>query len=70
MAVSDRLLNVEECADFLGVSTKFVRRHAVELGASKVGSHLRFRRADVDAYLEARRLWARRGAVRPLQRAI
>jgi len=55
--------NVAGVAAYLGVSTKFVRRHALELGASKVGAHLRFRRSRVDSYLDAGSLSARRGAV-------
>lgn len=67
--MSDRLLDVAAVAEFLGVSQKFIRRHAAELGGVKVGSHLRFRRADVDHYLEVNRLGATKG-VRPLRRAI
>jgi len=60
---------VSAVAEYLCVSEKFVRRHALELRASKVGAHLRFRRADVDAYLDAQRLEPhRREAVTPLRR--
>jgi excisionase family DNA binding protein len=54
--MSDHLLDVPGVAAYLDVSEKFVRRHALELGAIKIGSHLRFTRADVDRYLEKHRL--------------
>jgi excisionase family DNA binding protein len=66
--MSDRLIDVPGVAAYLDVSEKFVRRHALELGAVKVGSHLRFRRADIDHYLEVNRLDAK--GVRSLRRAI
>jgi len=62
--MSDHLLDVGAVAEYLGVSTKFVRRHALELGGVKVGSNLRFRRADVDSYLQSNRLAPRRGALK------
>jgi excisionase family DNA binding protein len=59
--MTERLWTVDETAAYLGVSTKFCRRHAVELGAMKVGSHLRFRPSSVERYLESRSLSPRRG---------
>lgn len=54
--MTDRLWSVGETARHLAVSERFVRRHAVELGGLKVGGLLRFRLAEVEAYLEGRRL--------------
>lgn len=65
---TDCLLDVPAVAAYLDVSSKFVRRHALDLGGVKVGSHLRFSRGDVDRYLQANRLDAKGG--RPLRRAI
>lgn len=52
---SERLLTVGDVSDLLQVAATFVYRHASQLGAIKVGSHLRFRRQDVEAWLEAQR---------------
>lgn len=54
--MSDRLETVKDVAERLAVSEKFVRRHALDLGAVRVGSHLRFTRSGVDAYLASRSL--------------
>ena len=66
--MSEHLLDVPGVASYLDVSEKFVRRHALELGAVNVGSHLRFRRADIDHYLQVNRLDAQ--GVSSLRRAI
>ena len=50
------LLRVSEVAELLQVTAAFVYRHAGELGAFKVGRHLRFRTRDIDEWLESRRL--------------
>ena len=50
------LLRVSEVAELLQVTAAFVYRHAGELGAFKVGRHLRFRTCDIDEWLESRRL--------------
>lgn len=52
----DRLLTVEEVAKRLRVARAFVYRHAVELGAFKIGSHLRFSEREVNEWLEQQRL--------------
>jgi excisionase family DNA binding protein len=57
--MTDHLLDVPGVAAYLDVSQKFVRRHALELGGVKVGSHLRFRPADIDRYLQDNRLEGR-----------
>lgn len=51
----DPLLTVEDVCSLLQVASTFVYRHAREMGVLKVGSHLRFRRGDVVAWLETRR---------------
>ena len=50
------LLRVSEVAELLQVTAAFVYRHASDLGAFKVGRHLRFRTCDIDEWLESRRL--------------
>lgn len=47
-------MTVSEVAAFLQVAEIFVYRHAREMGASKVGSHLRFRRSRVEEWLDER----------------
>lgn len=54
--MTSRLLKVSDVAELLQVTTAFVYRHAGELGAFKVGRHLRFRASDVEGWLESRRL--------------
>lgn len=53
--MTDRsLLNVDQTAEFLGVSTRFVRQLAYERRVDhfKVGKLLRFDSADLDRWLE------------------
>jgi excisionase family DNA binding protein len=50
------LLKVSEVAEFLQVTPAFVYRHARELGAFKVGRHLRFNSTGVEAWLQSRQL--------------
>lgn len=50
------LLKVSDVAELLQVTPAFVYRHARELGAFKVGRHLRFAVSGVEAWLESRRL--------------
>lgn len=47
-------MTVSEVAASLQVAEIFVYRHAREMGASKVGSHLRFRRSMVEEWLDER----------------
>lgn len=54
----ERLLTVSDVCVLIQVAATFVYRHAAELGAMKVGSHLRFRRSDVEAWLESQRMSA------------
>lgn len=54
--MSDSLLRVEEVCDLLRVGTTFVYRHAAELGGVKVGRHLRFRKGDIEAWLDRQRV--------------
>jgi excisionase family DNA binding protein len=50
------LLKVADVAKLLQVTPAFVYRHARELGAFKVGRHLRFALSDVETWLESQRL--------------
>jgi excisionase family DNA binding protein len=61
--VLDRLLTVEEAADRLGTSTRFVRRLIFErrIAYTKLGRHVRIAPGDLDALIAAGRIEA--GAV-------
>lgn len=52
----DRLMTVMQVAADLLVTTSFVYKHAPEMGAIKVGSHLRFRLSDIERWLDTRRM--------------
>lgn len=67
--MSERLLTVNDAADYLVVSPKTVYRLAARLGASKVGGALRFRKAVIDDYVEKQRLLPAGREVTPLRRA-
>jgi excisionase family DNA binding protein len=60
--VLDRLLTVDEAAERLGTSTRFVRRLIFErrIAFVKVGRHVRITPGDLDAYIAAGRVDARR----------
>jgi excisionase family DNA binding protein len=55
--VLDRLLTVEEAAERLGTSTRFMHRLVAErrIAYVKVGRHVRLDPADVEAFIAARR---------------
>ncbi|WP_175411952.1 helix-turn-helix domain-containing protein [Streptomyces sp. TRM64462] len=55
-AKSDRLLNVAEAADRLGVGERFIRRLVSErrIRYVKVGKHVRIAGSVLDAYVEER----------------
>jgi excisionase family DNA binding protein len=61
----DRLLTVEEAAERLGTSTRFVRRLIAErrIAYVKVGRHVRLDPADVEAFIAARRVEVRPSSV-------
>ena len=54
----DRLLSVEEAAERLGTSTRFVRRLIFErrIAFVKVGRHVRIAPADLDVFVAAGRV--------------
>jgi excisionase family DNA binding protein len=56
----DKLLTVEEAADRLGTSVRFVRRLVAErrIAYVKVGRHVRISEADLDAFVAAGRVEA------------
>jgi hypothetical protein len=50
------LLTAREAAAILGVCRAFMTAHAAELGGRKVGALLKFRREDIDAYLDRQQI--------------
>jgi excisionase family DNA binding protein len=58
--VLDRLLTVEEAAERLGTSTRFVRRLILErrIAYTKLGRHVRIANRDLDAFIAAGRIEA------------
>ena len=70
--LKEHLLTVTDVCELLRASPTFVYRHARELGAIKLGRHLRFRRAGVEEWLDQQRLetadwnpdWAQSGTGR------
>jgi excisionase family DNA binding protein len=66
--VLDRLLTVEEAAERLRTSTRFVRRLVAErrIAYVKVGRHVRLDLADVEAFIAARRVEVRPSSVAAL----
>ena len=66
----DRLLTVEEAADRLGTSVRFVRRLVAErrIAYVKVGRHVRLDPTDVEAFVAARRVEVRPSSVAALPR--
>jgi excisionase family DNA binding protein len=61
-AVEERreLLTIEEAAEVMGMSTRYVRRLVAErrIAFHKLGRSVRIARADIDAYVEAGRVEA------------
>lgn len=60
MEMQGRFLSASEVADWLGVAPKWVYRHAGPdspdgIPHYRVGGHLRFRRSEIEAWLESRR---------------
>lgn len=55
-SAQDKLMTVAEVAEMLRVAPIFVYRHAAELGAFKVGSHLRFSLRRIEHWLSDQRL--------------
>ena len=58
--MTDKLLTVEEAADRLGTSARFVRRLIVErrIAYVKVGRHVRIAEADLAGFVAAGRIEA------------
>jgi excisionase family DNA binding protein len=69
------LLNVEQAADRLGTSTRFIRRLIAErrIPFTKLGKHVRIDTADLDAFIAAGRVeanhWGTAGAWLPSPRS-
>ena len=51
----DAILNVQEVADHIGMSSKWVYNHADELGGFKVGSALKFSARGIRKYITTQR---------------
>lgn len=51
----DRILNVQEVTDLIGLSPKWVYSHADELGGFKIGGSLRFSEREVRRYISLQR---------------
>jgi excisionase family DNA binding protein len=68
--VLDRLLTVEQAADRLGTTTRFVRRLVAErrIAYVKVGRHVRLDPTDVEAFIAASRVEVRPSSVTALPR--
>ena len=58
----DTLLSIEQAAERLGTSARFVRRLVFErrIAFVKVGRHVRIRPTDLDTFIAAGRVAARR----------
>lgn len=56
--MNDSLMNVEEAAAYLKVKKSWLYAHARELPVIKLGHGLRFRRSDLDAWLNDQRVGA------------
>jgi excisionase family DNA binding protein len=56
----DKLLTVEEAAERLGTSVRFVRRLVLErrIAYTKLGRHVRIAASDLDAFISAGRVEA------------
>lgn len=54
----DRMLNIEQVAERLGTSPRFVRRLIAErrIAFNKVGRHVRFNPVDVEEFISAGRI--------------
>jgi excisionase family DNA binding protein len=54
----DRMLNIEQVAERLGTSPRFVRRLVAErrIAFTKVGRHVRFNAGDVESFIQAGRV--------------
>lgn len=57
---TDRLLDVPAAASYLGVSPRFIRRLVAErrLAFVKLGRHVRFETASLDAFIDSGRVEA------------
>ena len=59
--MTDKLLTVEEAADRLGMSVRFVRRLIAErrIAYTKLGRHVRIAARDLDAFVASGRVESR-----------
>lgn len=47
-------MTLKEVCEYMSKSSTWVDLHKVEIGFTKAGGEVRFKRSDVDAYLESR----------------
>ena len=54
----DRMLNIDQVAERLGTSPRFVRRLVAErrIAFNKVGRHVRFNTVDIESFIQAGRV--------------
>lgn len=52
---NDRMMTAQEVADYMSVGIRYVRRLTAErrIAFTRIGRHIRIRKSDVDAFLEA-----------------
>lgn len=64
MTIESNYLDVNDAATYLGVKVRFIRRLVSErrIAFHKAGTHVRFAREDLDAFMKA-------GRVEPITRA-
>lgn len=55
------LMTVKEVAEYLHVSANYVYQNSSDLGGVKIGAALRFRREDIDRFVETHRIAPRKG---------
>ena len=67
----DQLLTPQEAAERLGTSLRFVRRLVFQrrIPYAKVGRHVRIATSDLDAFIAAGRVEARRQSASPQRRS-
>lgn len=53
--MTDRLMTIDECAKYLGMSRSWLYERAHSIPHFRLGNKRRFRKSDVDQWLEAYR---------------
>ena len=65
--MDEKLLTLDDLADYLNVSRRTTYRllKGGDLPAYRIGSHLRFRREDIDGWLEKQKLEQKKNGITP-----